>query len=45
MYTILVFSLATTGTMAWTASTGGEIRHTEIRADTVGIVAPESDND
>jgi len=32
--------LATAGTMAWTALTGGEIRHTEIRADTgpLGII-------
>ncbi len=45
MYTVLMLSLATTGTMAWTALTGGEIRHTEIRADAVGIVAPERDND
>jgi uncharacterized membrane protein len=33
MYAILALALSTTGTMAWTALTGGEIRHTEIRAD------------
>jgi uncharacterized membrane protein len=29
----LVLSLATSGLMVWTANLGGEIRHTEIRAD------------
>lgn len=45
MYTVLVLSLVTSGTMAWTALTGGEIRHTEIRADTVGVVLPDGDDD
>ena len=26
--------------LAWTASTGGQIRHTEIRADATGVSAP-----
>jgi hypothetical protein len=29
----LVLSLATSGLMGWTANIGGQIRHTEIRAD------------
>jgi uncharacterized membrane protein len=29
----LVLSLATSGLMGWTANLGGQIRHTEIRAD------------
>jgi len=29
----LVLSLATSGLMGWTANRGGQIRHTEIRAD------------
>ena len=30
---VLVASLIVSGLMAWTANLGGQIRHTEIRAD------------
>jgi uncharacterized membrane protein len=43
VYLVLVLSLATVGTMAWAALTGGEIRHTEIRAD-AGIGNPNGDD-
>jgi uncharacterized membrane protein len=47
MYTVLVLSLVTSGTMAWTALTGGEIRHTEIRADAKlsGTTVPDKGGD
>jgi uncharacterized membrane protein len=45
VYSVLVLSLATSGTMAWTALTGGEIRHTEIRADAGPVGTMSGDND
>jgi len=35
MSILLVATLVTRGAMAWTGSTGGKIRHTEVRATTV----------
>lgn len=45
VYLVLVLSLATAGTMAWAALTGGEIRHTEIRADAGPDPAMGGDHD
>jgi uncharacterized membrane protein len=39
----LVLSLATGGLMGWTANLGGQIRHTEIRADFTASVETETE--
>jgi hypothetical protein len=39
----LVFSLATSGLMGWTANLGGQIRHTEIRAGFMTLAETETE--
>ncbi|NVO20562.1 MAG: hypothetical protein HXX13_12750 [Bacteroidetes bacterium] len=39
----LVFSFAAIGMMSWTGLTGGEIRHTEIRSQSVGDLPVEKE--
>lgn len=43
IFAALVLSFGTVGLMSWTANLGGQIRHTEIRAD-AQTNAPASDN-
>jgi hypothetical protein len=41
----LVLSLATSGLMGWTANIGGQIRHTEIRADFTAPAETETEGE
>lgn len=46
--TLLSFAILTTGMMAWTATLGGQIRHTELKSDNTNIknnIGTESQNE
>ena len=42
---ILLASVVVSGLMLWTASTGGQVRHTEIRSNSGPAPAPQVDHD
>jgi hypothetical protein len=42
---MVIASLAASGLMAWTANSGGQIRHTEIRAGAVTTTSAHKDRD
>jgi phosphatidylglycerophosphate synthase len=42
---MVIASLTVSGLMAWTANIGGQIRHTEIRGDTVTSIPASIDRD